>query len=56
MTWGEKIRNKRLKLGLSQEKAADCIGVSYPTLTKWEIKGVEPTAKYHPKIVAFINQ
>ncbi len=56
MTWGEKIRNKRLQLGIFQVSAAELIGVSTPTLVKWEIRGVQPLQKYHSKIVTFINQ
>lgn len=39
MTFGEKIKNVRLQLFLSQEKFAKQLGVSFATVNRWE-KGV----------------
>ena len=36
MTLGEKIKNCRQKLGLSQEQFAEKINVSRQAITKWE--------------------
>ncbi len=39
MTFGEKVKNVRLQLFLSQEKFAKQLGVSFATVNRWE-KGV----------------
>lgn len=44
MTTGEKIRKRRIRLGLTQKQVADKIGVRYQTLQFWE------TGKRTPKI------
>lgn len=44
MTTGEKIRKRRIRLGLTQKQVADKIGVRYQTLQFWE------TGKRKPKI------
>ena len=36
MTTGEKIRKRRIRLGLTQKQVADKIGVQYQTLQFWE--------------------
>ena len=35
-TFGEKLRNHRKKLGLSQENVAEKIGVTAQAVSKWE--------------------
>ena len=44
MTAGEKIRKRRIQLGLTQKQVAEKIGVRYQTLQFWE------TGKRKPKI------
>ncbi|MCH5164329.1 MAG: helix-turn-helix transcriptional regulator [Clostridiales bacterium] len=36
MTFGEKIKEARKQLGLSQEKFAAKMGVSFSTINRWE--------------------
>ena len=36
MTFGEKVKNVRLQLFLSQEKFAKQLGVSFATVNRWE--------------------
>ena len=45
MQIGEKIRNYRKTVGLTQEQVADYLDVSTPAVNKWE-KGVSPTKGY----------
>lgn len=42
MTMGERIRNRRQELGLSQQALADQVGVSRPTISQIE-SGAQPT-------------
>ena len=44
MTLGERIRNRREKLKLSQGYVAEQIGVSRQAVSKWETGQSEPTA------------
>lgn len=36
MTFGEKVKDARKQLGLSQEKFAAKMGVSFSTINRWE--------------------
>lgn len=36
MTLGERIKNQRTRVGLSQERVAELVGVSRQSVTKWE--------------------
>lgn len=45
MTLGERIRNRREKLKLSQGYVAEQIGVSRQAVSKWETGQSEPTAE-----------
>ena len=36
MNWGESLAQVRKKSGLSQERAAEKLGVSRQTISKWE--------------------
>jgi len=40
---GDVIRNLRLELGLTQEKFAAQLGVSFPTVNRWENKHAKPS-------------
>jgi len=44
-TTGEKIRERRTHLGLTQTELADKIGVTLRTITKYEKQGVMPRGK-----------
>ena len=40
MELGNKIKNLRLRAGLTQEMLAEELGVSFQTISKWEIVSV----------------
>ena len=42
MEFGDAVKFVRMKLGLSQTELADAIGVSLPTVSRWENKGRKP--------------
>ena len=46
MDFGDKLKQYRLKEGLSQEQLAEKIGVSRQAITKWETKRGLPDVKY----------
>ena len=48
MTLGERIRNRREKLKLSQGYVAEQIGVSRQAVSKWETGQSEPIARSAP--------
>ncbi|MGF1497732.1 MAG: helix-turn-helix domain-containing protein [Elainellaceae cyanobacterium] len=51
---GDVIRNLRLELGLTQEKFAAQLGVSFPTVNRWENKHAKPSPLALEKIEAMI--
>ena len=44
MTLGEKLKERRVEKGLSQEKAAEFLGVSRQAVTKWEADQTIPSS------------
>jgi DNA-binding XRE family transcriptional regulator len=42
MTFSEKVKHVRKKLYLSQSALAKAVGVSYPTISRWENGHCEP--------------
>jgi len=52
---GEKIRNKRLELGLYQKDIAAIMEVSEDTITYWENNRSKPLTKQYSKIVKFLG-
>jgi len=52
---GEKLRNKRLELGLSQEELAHSLGVDTSTVTDWEKNRHKPTKKSMKKLVKLLT-
>ena len=52
---GEKLRNRRLRLGLLQKDVASKIGVTEDCITLWEKNHHKPTVKYYPKIIKFLG-
>ena len=54
-TLGEKIRNRRLELGLLQKDVAKIIGVCEDSITGWENARVKPLVKYYPSISSFLR-
>jgi transcriptional regulator with XRE-family HTH domain len=54
VTLGDRIRNRRLELGLLQKNVARMIGVSEDTITFWECNRFDPSEKYMRKIRLFL--
>lgn len=52
---GEKIRNKRLELGLYQKDIAAIMEVSEDTITYWENNRSKPLTKQYSKIIKFLG-
>ncbi len=52
---GDKIKNKRLELELTQQAAANNIGVARSGLCDWENGITEPTIEFCPAIIAFLG-
>lgn len=44
--WGRNIQLFRSQLGLSQQELAERLGVSYPTVNRWEAGKMEPRRKH----------
>lgn len=47
---GQRIRQRRMDLGLTQQTLATRLGCSYPTIAAWENDGSEPLARQWPAI------
>lgn len=52
---GEKLRQKRLELGLSQEELAHSLSVDISTVTDWEKARHQPTKKSLEKLTKFLT-
>lgn len=52
---GDKIRNRRLALELTQEVAAKQIGVTRLGLCDWENAITEPTIEFYPAVISFLG-
>lgn len=52
---GEKLRNRRLRLGLLQKDVAKAIGVCEESITLWENNLSKPTVSYYPHIIKFLG-
>lgn len=55
VTLGDKLRNRRLELGLLQKDVARLLRVSEDTVTYWENNRYEPSAKYYTRIHLFLT-
>jgi putative transcriptional regulator len=53
---GDLIRDLRQALGLTQEKFAAQVGVSFPTVNRWENKRATPSPLAMEKIAAMVKQ
>jgi len=53
-TLGDRIRHRRLELGLHQTDVAQQLGVSVATVIRWETNAGEPAWRQLPRIHAFI--
>jgi transcriptional regulator with XRE-family HTH domain len=54
-TIGEKVRNRRLELGLLQKDVAEIMGVCEDTITVWENGGASPQVNLYPKVTKFLE-
>ena len=55
MELGNKIKALRLKAGLTQEKLADELNVSFQTVSKWENNVCAPDISMLPKLSVFFG-
>jgi DNA-binding XRE family transcriptional regulator len=55
LTIGDRIRAKRLELGLLQKEVAKIIGVCEDTITYWETNRTKPNKKCMQLIVEFLG-
>jgi transcriptional regulator with XRE-family HTH domain len=49
---GERFRQVRVGLGLTQKAAAALLGVDPATVTRWELGERRPRAGYRPRLLA----
>lgn len=56
MTLGDKVKKRRMDLGLTQKQAAKQVGVSKMTLINIEHGRLGPNQKQREKIDVFLNQ
>src|SRR5665647_3168855 len=54
-TIGEKLKNRRIELGLLQKDVANVIGVCEDSITFWENNRSIPSVMYYPKIIQFLG-
>jgi DNA-binding XRE family transcriptional regulator len=54
-TLGERLRHRRAKLRLHQSKAAQQLGVSTVTLSKWERDLIKPKAEYAERLAKYLD-
>lgn len=52
---GKRIQELRKQAGLSQTELATKIGVSYPQMSRYEVKGVQPPADVLKKLADALN-
>jgi len=52
---GDKIKNRRLELELTQKEAGRLIGVEREGLCDWENHVTEPTIELYPAIIQFLG-
>lgn len=55
MIFSEKVRYVRQKLYLSQQSLAKAIGVSFPTVNRWENDRCKPNLMLESKFMAFCS-
>jgi len=53
---GERLRKKRMDMGLFQKDIAKIIGVSTDTITYWEKGRTHPTKQNLEKVIDFLNK
>ncbi|MFA5143934.1 MAG: helix-turn-helix transcriptional regulator [Candidatus Omnitrophota bacterium] len=53
--FGERIRKKRMDLGLTMKSIAERVGVSETTVYNWEIRNVRPYRRTEEKLKAILD-
>ena len=53
-TLGDRIRRRRMELGLLQREVAGFIGVDESTVWNWEANRVHPSPRYLSRILEFL--
>ncbi len=56
LKFSDAVKFVRMKLGLSQTELANAIGVSLPTVSRWENEDREPRMKTLGKFYAFCRE
>lgn len=56
MTFADKVKHVRATLLVSQTKLAKMIGVSFPTINRWENSKLEPTFLNEKKFELFCKK
>jgi ribosome-binding protein aMBF1 (putative translation factor) len=54
-TLGDRIRMRRLDLGLRQRDVAQLLGVHVTTVTNWEVGRSEPATRHVPTVSSFLG-
>jgi len=54
-TFGERLRKKRMDLGLQIKELAEFLGVTDDTIINWELRNIKPNKRNLEKIKSFIN-
>ena len=54
-TIGDKLRNRRIELGLLQKEVAERFGVIEESITNWENGHSILQVRYYPKLIAFLE-
>jgi DNA-binding XRE family transcriptional regulator len=54
-TLGDRIKKRRIDLGLLQRVVGQRIGVSALTITNWEKNHTSPNLKFMPEVIAFLG-
>lgn len=54
-TLGEKLKNRRIELGLLQKDVAEILGVCEDSITCWENNRNEPSINYYRKVIHFLG-
>lgn len=55
VTFGAKLRNKRLELNMASKEFSKLLGVSETTVFLWEANKVVPQVNNCPKLLEFID-
>ena len=54
-TFGERLRFRRLELGLSQSEAGTCLGAGRATVYRWERDACSPPPRFQAVLIQFLG-